>query len=352
MKKILTVLLVATLLFLVGCTKKDNEQPSADHTAGIAGVSEPKDGVVTISGVGPMANIEAPKGSEEFRAVAEKYAGVESVVIEEGVTTIGDNAFYAWEDLCEIEIPATVKSIGTHAFCNTEISNVVLPEGVTEIGYGAFSTCNKLTDIEIPASVEKIDVNAFRSCGALTNVSIPDGVTTLEAYVFGDCSNLETLYIGKGVETIDETAFINCDSLKEIRVSEENPHFVSVDGVLYTKDMKELVTYPFRRACSTYAVPAGVEVIRDNAFFGEFTTMEHTYGAETEVVRVLILPESIKSLKGTDFTQDGMEEIHIPASVTEVGTGTFVYTDAVLYGKAGSCVEEAAKEQGKTFVAE
>ena len=126
-----------------------------------------EDGVLTISGTGAMTDYSSSQGPQLPWAAAK----IKSVVIESGVTSIGDFAFAGQIGLTSITIPDSVTSIGDYAFhyCMS-LTSVKIPDGVTRICQKVFQDCSSLTSVEIPDSVASIGSNAFYNCTALKNV--------------------------------------------------------------------------------------------------------------------------------------------------------------------------------------
>lgn len=189
------------------------------------------------------------------------------VVIQEGVTSIGKNAFETSWSLTSVEIPETVTSIGQAAFQNCyKLNSVNLPAGLTSIESNTFLSCKALTSIEIPASVETIGTSAFNASG-LTEVTIPEGVTAIGDYAFRDCKSLTTVNIPASVETIGEGAFQG-STKAEIHypgtTAEWNDLIGSTDigvqpGKLHTSDSDHTVTISGIGPV-TYSVGATVSV--------------------------------------------------------------------------------------------
>jgi len=142
-----------------------------------------------------------------------------SVVIPDGVTKIGYDAFKGCSNLTSIKIPDSVTKIGEWAFegC-TSLQSIVIPSGVTEIGQYAFYGCSSLTSATIPDSVTKIEEGAFWGCTSLQSIVIPDSVTEIGYYAFYGCSSLTSLHILKGVRKIGEGAFEGCTSLTTLHI--------------------------------------------------------------------------------------------------------------------------------------
>ncbi len=170
------------------------------------------EGVLTISGSGDMHDYVfsgAPWYGSRSR--------VKSAVIAEGVTSIGDSAFYDCTSLTSVTIPGSVTSIGVQAFCNCRsLTSVTIPDSVTSIGAGAFERCESLTSVAIPDSVTSIGKCAFQDCISLTSVTIPNSVTSIGDAAFRDCKSLTSVTIPDSVTSIGSSAFGNCKSLTDV----------------------------------------------------------------------------------------------------------------------------------------
>ena len=140
-----------------------------------------------------------------------------NITIPNSVTSIGDNAFYKCASLTDIIIPNSVTSIGnsTFEYC-TSLTSVTIPNSVTSIGGSAFSGCTSLTSVTIPNSVTSIGGSAFRSCTSLTSVTIGNSVTSIVDYAFYNCASLTNVTIGNSVTSIGDYVFKNCEKLEKI----------------------------------------------------------------------------------------------------------------------------------------
>ena len=133
-------------------------------------------------------------GTLTIRSPAYNNSKVKKIVIEDGVTSIGDDAFYNCSNLTSITIPKNVTSIGNSVFENcSSLTDITIPDSVTSIGNWAFLNCSSLTSITIPDSVTSIGNTAFYNCSGLTSITIPDSVTSIGDSVFSDCANLKTI---------------------------------------------------------------------------------------------------------------------------------------------------------------
>ncbi len=176
------------------------------------------------------------------------YSGEDtSVKVPAGVTTVGDRAFYADEDLSDVSLPASITDIGEFAFARSGLSDISIPSGTKRIDYGAFYMCPNLTNVSIPESVDSIALGAFDGTPYLENwkntpdtgdyllagdgvllaykgkdnrIAIPDNVKHIGAGAFSGNKNLESVAIPSSVQDIGEEAFCDCNNLRELVMDE------------------------------------------------------------------------------------------------------------------------------------
>lgn len=131
-----------------------------------------------------------------------------SVIIEPGVTGIGDYAFFWCDKITSVTIPSSVKSIGLSAFenCNA-LTSVNIPDGVESIGIDAFKNCKALTSVNISGSVKSIGEKAFSGCDELIKVTIQDGVESIDTFAFSGCGKLTDVTLPDSVTSIGDNAF-------------------------------------------------------------------------------------------------------------------------------------------------
>lgn len=143
-----------------------------------------------------------------------------------------------------------------------------------------------------------------------TKITISEGVTNIGKYAFYGCDKLESIELPSSVRYIDTCVFEGCSKLKEINVTSGGKYFCSVDGVLYTKDKKELWQCPQTKTSVT--IPKGAEYIGFEAFMGSKITS-------------VTLPESVTAIKGMAFQGSNIKSISIPRYVDFIGQNALAY---------------------------
>lgn len=251
-----------------------------------------EDGVLTISGTGMMADYkidwtQGAKTSAPWRAYSATFEGL---VLGEGVTHIGDYAFY----LCKFEgpltIPSTVKSIGISTFAGSSLAgDLVIPEGLESVGVGAFEG-NCFTSITIPASLKTIK---------------------------------------EGEENI--SVFAPTNYTEEFIVAKENPIFTEIDGVLFSKDGTKLLAYPNRKRLSTYTVPQTVTTIATQAF-------------SCANIDEVIVSENVEVLESYAFNWTFADRIVINSKLSEIDEHVFNTDGYDVYFMAGAPENVVVKE--------
>ena len=139
--------------------------------------------------------------------------------------------------------------------------------GTEIIGRKAFFNHYHLKEISFPNSLTTIGKRAFGTCwGINTAIVLPDSVTELEPYCFEFCSHVPSITFGKNLKVISAEHFTGCKSLRKIIIPEENPYLCFLDGVLFNKEMTELIYYPEGQKRKLYTIPSSVRIIREGAF--------------------------------------------------------------------------------------
>lgn len=241
-------------------------------------------------------------GYRAFYTATFNHVNLTSIVLPEGVTTIGYDAFGRCETLITITLPSTIKDIDMSAFSGCEklsqinlpygitkiesstfkdcsaLTAITIPNSVTSIGGCAFEDCSSLISINIPDSVTSIGGYAFNRCSSLTSITIPNSVTSMGSWIFKDCSNLANVHIGTGITEIPTETFRNCKSLMTINIPDNvskigNEAFYSctiLESVTIGSGVKSIGTEAFRYCymlnnitCKPTTPPTGSEYMFD-----------------------------------------------------------------------------------------
>ena len=187
-----------------------------------------EDGILTISGEEDMPDWQCYWGS--YPPWYEYRDNVTKVIIENGVTDIGNFAFFDMGNLLIVEIPESVTSIGEGALEDCEkLQSIDIPDSVTIMGEGALANTG-LKSLKIPNGLTSITWHLLGCCKDLEKIEIPEGVTGLEFYCIHSCTSLKSITLPSSVNTLGAGVFYACSSLSSIFFcSPELPEIVDVD---------------------------------------------------------------------------------------------------------------------------
>ena len=278
-----------------------------------------EDGKLTISGTGAMKDYD----NGDNRSPVYNNSDVKKIVIEDGVTSVGDYAFRSCNNLTSITIPDSVTSIGNSAFERCiGLSSVTIPDSVTSIGNNAFYACSTLTSITIPDGVTSIGYSTFSYCSSLTSITIPDSVTSIGSYAFKNCSSLTSITIPDGVTCIGYDMFAGCKSLTSITIPDsvtsiKNDAFKncsSLTSITIPDSVTSIGDYAFQNCSSltSITIPDGVTYIGYDMFAG------------CKSLTSITIPDSVTSIGESAFRGcTSLTSITIPDSVTSIGESVF-----------------------------
>ena len=173
------------------------------------------DGVLTISGVGDMRDYLSASSMPWYS----NRTKIKKVIIESGITSIGEYAFSEHHYITEVQIPDTVTKISDHTFYRCDaMKTVSIPDSIRYIGVEAFYGCKSLPSVSLGSNIATIGNCAFQGCKSLTSVSVPFSVSVMGDHVFAECTGLEQVNIPSSIKKISDYAFWNCTSLVDVTI--------------------------------------------------------------------------------------------------------------------------------------
>ena len=242
-------------------------------------------GTLTISGTGAIAD---QRDNYDNRPWEEYVDQITTIVVNDGITSIGEAAFWRFQKL------TTAK----------------LPDSLTTISQQAFYGCTALKTVNFPANLKTIEGWAFLGC-ALESVTLPEGLTTIGYRAFSECKTLTSVTVPASVTTIDEGAFGY--SPAKITVAEDNLNYSSDEhGVLFDKDKTTLIYCRPNIEVETYTIPSTVTEICKEAFYG------------CKNLATITIPDGVQKIGSSAFGGcEALTTITIPAGVTTIEANTF-----------------------------
>ena len=330
------------------------KMPKSGETGQLLWRYDPKDSSLTLSGTGVLPDY--PIGKAPWFEFNDQ---IDTVILKEGVTRIGDYAFYNCTELTSVEIPEGVTYIGESAFaCCQSLESVTIPGSVTEIGEGAFESCDSMIALEltsglkcvgafafsecvalrelvlpdtveriersafagtmalhelvIPGNVQEIGDNAFNGCIQLSSLTLSEGIRVIEEMAFSNCSDLTEVLIPASVECLGDGVFSDCLAMEQITVASENEHYVVRDDILYSKDLSVLVHYPASKEEQEFTIPEEVRKIAGLAFASNYFLME------------VMLGDHLEEVGSYAFARcSSLSFISLPAQTTRLGVSPF-----------------------------
>ncbi len=252
------------------------------------------EGKLTITGTGKMAD------PGPYNTLFQNNPDIRTIVIGNGITTIGGLMFAGCKGLTSVTIPDSIIRIGYQAFWEcTGLISVAIPDSVTEIGAGAFNNCTGLTSVTIGNSVTTIGEAAFQDCTGLTSFTLPDSVTTIKYAAFYGCTGLTSVAIPDSVTIISSGVFCDCTGLTSVTVGKSvttigNGAFQGCTGL------------------TSLTLPDSVTTIGREAFYG------------CTGLASITIPDSVTTIESETFDScTGLNSVKIGDSVTSIGEKAF-----------------------------
>lgn len=300
-KTILLILIISLMLAIlpIGVSAATTNTATNGTTGGCSWKLEGT--VLTISGNGKMANYS-------FSSKAPWGTDITEVIIKDGVTSVGNYAFYTCWSLVSVELPNSITTIGDSSFSYcTSLKTITIPNSLKSFGNNAFYHCRSLPSIIIPDGVTSIGNGAFDSC-VFEDITIPNSVTSIGDSAFSGCS-LKNVVIPESVTYIGTGAFGWNNSLISMEVDKNNPTYYSSNNCIIKKSTIALIA-----GCISSVIPNGVISIEEEAFNG------------INLINIVI-PNSVTKIGGFAFAGCDLTKITLPKSVTNIAYGAFYLCD-------------------------
>ncbi len=261
---------------------------------------------LTISGTGAMTDYyneyDVPWKDDDYN--------IKRLVIQDGITHIGNHAFEGCYWLKEVTLPEGLISIGKNAFdFYSEPIDVVLPDSVEIVDEEAFYGCRSLKSISLPKNLKSIGRYAFSQCENLESISFPEGLQRIDMFAFAGCEKLKRILIPASVTDIQWGCFLDCPNIESIEVDEKNPVFDSRNdcNAIIRKSNRYLIV-----GCKNTNIPDDIRGIESFAFEG------------CRDLQSIILPEGLIHIG--DYAFEGcskIEQVFIPQNVSSIWSGCF-----------------------------
>lgn len=312
---------------------------AADHTATVANYdNNTPDGVIdipdTVTSGGQTYTVTAI-GVSAFGSFSTRI-NVSSVFIPATVRSIGSHAFIYCNALTTVTFAegSQLKSIGNNAFWGSEhlyprFKEIKIPDSVETIGNGAFRHCQNLERITLPSALQTLSNGTFYGCAALSEVTFPASLKTIEKSAFGYCRNLSEVKLPASLTTIQSYVFNGCSALKTVFY---DGSLAQWNHITANKDAdndadKDVLGYSCPSLVTGDYTAQFISVKDDPFAYPPPKTVTITKYTGTE--STVILPSTISSWPVTKIGEDAFQDnttitsVTIPASVTEIGSNAF-----------------------------
>ncbi len=281
-------------------------------------------GELIISGVGDMQDYGGTGGSTPWYSHRDS---IRSVTVWEGVTSLGDYAFFYCRNLIEVVLPYGITEIPLNAFANcSTLNELELPASVTSIEDNAFANCSKLNKLELPASVTFIGDAAFLRCTSLTRIELPEGPLTIGNTAFGSCTSLTEMTLPAGVVSIGDQAFTGCNRLATVSLPNTLTH---VGNAVFTgSPLSKVLFY------GTQEEWEAVTVGSNNALLTDALIIHPGHVYDREITDYIYLKS------GADC--ENAETYYKSCACGETGEETFTHGEPMGHtGGVATCLERA-----------
>lgn len=293
---------------------------------------------------------KAAEQSQDPNRVEDAESSDFKFIFNEKKTTAAVSGYNKEKSPSFISIPAKVQKegkvydvveISSNAFTGmNSIKKVKMPKTLLNINNFAFYRCENLTDLQIGEAVNHIGYDAFGECTQLKKIEFPNTKLKLDDAAFARCKGVTELYIPANMDTINTRAFSGFIGLEKLNIDKNNNHFVQIDGIVYSKDQKQVI-YCMSNRTKDVQILDGVEEIAYGAFGGCEQLRKITI--PTSVKRIapyafsscvsvdtFIVPEGVKEIEEGVFSRClNTRCIELPSTITKIGAGAFLKCEEV-----------------------
>lgn len=303
------------------------------------------DSVMTISGTGAMKDW----GTLETAPWYGQKDIIKTIIVSDGITTIGSRAFHRCNNLESATLPEGLTEIKEYAFyeCGKLVS-VTIPDGVTGIGEWAFYNCSALPSIDIPNTVTSIGINVFFNCANLSSATLSTALTVIPKSIFQNCAKLESIDIPSNVTTIENYAFYGCKKISAITIPDKvtsikKNAFQRCSGltsVVIPNTVTEIGNHAFSECSNLQSVEIqGTTSLGESAFercgkletftiSGVVTSLGKTAFSECSKLTSISFPEGLTDIGASAFFQcSKLASVTIPNGVTSIGESAFFWCE-------------------------
>ena len=275
--------------------------------------------------IGDLAKYCTANNTHLLPGTKHLYFGGEELtelVIPEGVTEVGSNAFVGCPSLRSVTLPNSLKMVGEGAFKESSIEQVTFSKATTAIEKEAFAHCRSLREIDFCEGLTSIGESAFRGCDIRT-VVIPNSVTTLLAGAFAECKNLSTVELGLGITEIGNKAFGGCHSITTLTLG-GNALAIIDDSVGCFDNVLNLTLIKGKEPF--VATPNNIFSNIDELTIGKgFSTLDSTALAGFPKLNHIIIGDDTKTIaEGTFSKCDNLKRIDLGAGIKSFNTGAII----------------------------
>ena len=318
-------------------------------------------GVLTISGTGAMSSYTGSAGAPW----TVRKDSIISVVVDNGVTSIGNYAFSGCYALSSASLPSSLETIGNNAFMAcSNLASITVPSGVTAIGANVFASCSKLKNVSLPSTLTSIGDYSFYGCTALTEISLPNGLTSIGEFALS-WSGLRSITLPDSLTQMGRFALSHNRNLSSVTWTgsmKTVPYatFSCMDADDFSSPLTEITLpegvttigpYAFQDCSllSSITLPVSIETINESAFC-DSANLSDVYYAGTKAQAAAIqfgtgnsyltsatwhftaipqptisftLPSGLETIEVEAFSGINATTIIIPAAVDEIKSKAF-----------------------------